>query len=144
MMGFDPDGLNPSYAMLRVVVPVPGCLLNSLEALQQILALGDGARRIHLRIPDDALRIDEERRARIHAAFFIEDTVGFADRAVRPVVGEQRERQAAQLFDPDLQARYGVGADLQDFNVERLELCVVLTEPADLILSPAGKCERQK
>ena len=95
-------------------------------------------------MPDDALRIDEEHRARVHAAFFVEDAVGFAGRAVRPVVREQRERHAAQLLHPHLQTVHGVGADLQDFHVERFELCVVLTEPADLILSPAGKRERQE
>src|SRR6185436_161316 len=112
--------------------------------LEQVLALGYRARRIHLSMADDALRIDEERRARVHAAFFVEDAVGFADRAVRPVIGEQWERHPAELFDPGLQAGDGVRADLQDFHVERLELCVVLTEPADLILSPAGERERQE
>ena len=63
---------------------------------------------------------------------------------MRPVIRQQRERQAAQLFGPCLEAGYGVCADLQDFNILLLEFFVVLTEPGYLIFSPAGKGEWQK
>ena len=118
--------------------------LDCFQPFQQIVALGYRALRIDVRVPNDALRIDEENGARVHAAFFVEDAVSFADRPMRPIVGEQREGQAAELLRPGLHARNRIGAQLQDFHIECFELCVVLTEPADLILSPAGKSERQK
>lgn len=93
-------------------------------------------------MPDDALRVHEEHRTRIDAALFIEDAVGLSDRAMRPVVREQGERNAAQLLGPGFQARKGVGADLQDLRIEDPEFAVVLTEPGDLVLSPAGECKR--
>jgi len=93
---------------------------------------------------NDTLRVDEKCRARVHAAFVIEDAVRFADRAMWPVIGEQRKRNAAELLSPRFQAGYSVCADLQDFHIEIFELFEVRTEPADLVLSSAGKCERQK
>ena len=48
------------------------------------------------------------------------------------------------MFGPCLETGDGVGADLQDFDVELLEFFVVLTEPEDLVPSPAGECERQE
>ena len=95
-------------------------------------------------MPDDALRIDEEHRAPVHTAFVVEDAVGLADRPMGPVVREQRKRQAAKLLRPGLQARISVCAELQDFDIEGFEFFVVLTEPGDLILSSAGKRERQE
>ena len=95
-----------------------------------------------MRMTNNALRIDEKNRARIHATFFVEDPVRRADCPMRPVIGKQRKRKAAQLFRPHLQAGNSVGADLQNLDVERLELFVVLTEPGDLILSTAGKRKR--
>ncbi len=94
-----------------------------------------------MRVADDSLRIDEKNRARVDTAFFIEYAVSLADRAVRPVIGEQRKRHAAELFRPRLQAGNSVRAELQDFNTELLEFFVVLTEPFDLVRSPACKCE---
>jgi hypothetical protein len=63
---------------------------------------------------------------------------------MRPVVGEEREGNAAQLIGPRLQARDRIGADLQNLDVQLLEFLVVRTEPTDLVLSPAGEGERQK
>jgi len=63
---------------------------------------------------------------------------------VGPVIGEEGEGETAEMFGPCLEAGDGVGADLQDFDVELLELFVVLTEPEDLVPSPAGECERQE
>ena len=88
-----------------------------------------------------AIGIDEEHGPRIHAALVIEDAEGLADGPMRPIVGQQGERQTAELLRPGLEARHGVGADLKDFHVLLLELFVVLTEPEDLILSPAGESE---
>ena len=97
-----------------------------------------------MRMANNALRIDKEYRARIHAAFLVEDAVGLADRTVRPVIRKQRERHAAELLRPGFQARDGVGAQLQNFNTEFLEFFVVLTEPFDLVRSPTGKREWQE
>jgi hypothetical protein len=63
---------------------------------------------------------------------------------MRPEIGQQRKRQAAQLLGPGLERRNGIGAQLQDFDVELLELIVVRTEPEDLVLSPAGEGERHE
>ena len=118
--------------------------LRRCQRFQQFLALRYGARLVHLHPLHHAVAIQHVRGAFVEALLIIEDAVGFAGRTVWPVVGHQRERQAAQLFHPHFQTGYGVGADLQDLDVQRFELCVVLTEPADLIFSPAGKCERQE
>ena len=93
---------------------------------------------------DRAAGIDEEHGARIHPALVVEDAVGLADRTVRPVIGEEWEWQSAELFRPCLEARDGVGTDLQNLYVLLLELFVVLTEPEDLVLSPAGERERHE
>jgi hypothetical protein len=63
---------------------------------------------------------------------------------VRPVVGKQGERNAAELLGPDLQAGNGVGADLEDLDIQLLEFFEVRTEPLDLILSATGESERKK
>ena len=97
-----------------------------------------------MRVADDALRVHQEHRARIHAALLVEHTIGLAHRAMRPVVRQQRERNATELFRPGLQAGDGVGADLEDFDVEFLECIEVLTEPQDLVLSSTREGERQK
>ena len=91
-----------------------------------------------------ALCIEQEHRTRVNAAFIVEDAVGLAHRTVRPVIGQQRKRQTAQLLCPGLEAGNGVSADLQNFDIERFEFFVVLTEPEDLILSAAREGERQK
>ena len=70
--------------------------------------------------------------------------IGLADRAVRPVIRKEREGNAAQIFRPALQAGNGVGADLQDFDIQLLEFFVVRTEPGDLILSPPRESERKE
>ena len=95
-------------------------------------------------VPYHTLRVDHENRACIHAPLFVEDAVRLADNAVRPEIGQQREGQAAKLFGPRFKARHRICADLQYLHVLRFEIGVVLTEPADLVLSPAGKCKRQK
>ena len=118
--------------------------LNPLQPLQQIRALGNGAGRIGLGVPDDALRIDEKRRAHVQAALIIEDAVRLANLAMRPVVRQQRKRDATEFFSPLLETGNGVGAQLQDFNIELLELIVVRTEPTDLIGSSAGECQGKK
>lgn len=93
---------------------------------------------------DDAVLVHEEDRPSAHAAFIVEDAVGLADGAVRPVIGQQWKRQAAEVFRPGLQAGDGVGTELEDFDVELLEFFVVLTEPEDLVPSPAGEREGQE
>ena len=118
--------------------------LDRLQPIEQVLAFGDRPLRIDMRMADHAGRIDQKHRARVHAAFVVENAVGLADRAVRPVIGQQRKWQTAQLFGPGLEAGNGVGADLQNLDVKRFELLVVLTEPGYLILSSAGKRKRQK
>ena len=118
--------------------------LELAEFGEEVLALGDGARLVHLRPADLPLGIDEERRALVHAALFVEHAVGFADRAVRPVVRQQGKGNAAEVLGPGLEARDGICADLQDLDVQLLEFFEVRTEPADLILSAAGECEGQE
>src|SRR3972149_7672666 len=81
--------------------------LDRLQPFKQVLALRYRALRVDMRVPNGALRIDEENRARVHAAFFVEDAVSLAGRSMRPVVGEQREGQAAKLLRPGLRARHG-------------------------------------
>ena len=93
---------------------------------------------------DNARFIKHEHRARIEALVFEENAVGLADRTVRPVVRQKRKRNPAKLLRPSLQARPGVGADLENLYIQRLELVVVLTEPEDLIFSSTCECERQK
>jgi hypothetical protein len=61
-----------------------------------------------------------------------------------PVIGQQWEWDAAKLLSPRFQAGNRVGADLQNFDVQLLEFFVVRTEPADLVLSPAGESHGQK
>ena len=61
-----------------------------------------------------------------------------------PVVGQQREGDAAELFRPGFQARNRIGADLEDFDVLLLEFFVVRTEPGDLILSSTGEGEGEE
>ena len=126
------------------VVPPREAFLELLEHLEQILAFRDRAGRISLRKPDHAFLVDDEGRARVHAALFIENAVRLADRAVRPVIRHQWKWNAAQALSPRFQAGQRIGADLQDFNIELLEFVVVRTEPGDLILSPTGERERQK
>ena len=63
---------------------------------------------------------------------------------MRPVIGKKREGNAAELLSPRFQAGNGIGADLQDFDVQLLEFFEVRTEPGDLILSSAGEGEWQK
>ncbi len=92
-------------------------------------------------MPNDAVLVHQEDRTSAHAAFIIEDAIGLANGAVRPVVGQQGERQAAEVFRPRFKAGDGIGAELEDFDVELLEFFVVLTEPEDLVPSPAGECE---
>src|SRR5688572_6733396 len=111
------------------------------QLLEQLLALRDGPRLVDLHVPDVPLAIEHVGRALVHAALLVEDAVGLAHRAVRPVVGEQGKGHAAELLGPALQARRGVGADLQDLAVELLEVLVVRTEPVDLVRSPAGEGE---
>ena len=118
--------------------------LQSPQLLQQFLAFRYGARRAHYSVPYDAVLIDDECRAPVHAAFFVEDAVSLADRSMGPVIREQRKRHAAKLFRPRFQARDGVRAELQDLDVECFELIVVLTEPFDLIRSSAGKGKRHE
>ncbi len=114
------------------------------QALEEIFAFGDSPGLVDLGMAHDALGVEQKHRALVHAAFLVEHAVGLAYRAMRPVIREQRERQSAQLFGPGLEAGKGIGADLQDFDAQLLEFIVVLTEPADLILSPAGKSKRQE
>jgi len=63
---------------------------------------------------------------------------------MRPEIGQERERQAAELLGPGLERRDRIGAQLQDFDVLQLELIVVRTEPENLVLSPAGEGERHE
>lgn len=90
------------------------------------------------------MRVQHERGALVHAPFFVEHAVGFAGRAVGPIVREQRKGNAAQFLGPPLEAGRGVGADIQDLAVQLLEFFVVRTEPVDLVRSPAGKGERHE
>ena len=115
-----------------------------LELFQQLFALGYGPGLVNLRVPDVPLRVQDERGALVHAPFFVEHAVGFAGRAVRPVIREEREGNAAQFLGPRLEAGRGVGADIQDLAVQLLEFFVVRTEPVDLVRSPAGKRERHE
>lgn len=95
-------------------------------------------------MPDDALGVQEKHRTRVYAALAVEHAVGRTDAAVGPVVRQQGEGNAAEGFRPGLQAGNGIGADLEDFDVELLEFFVVRTEPADLVLSTAGEGQGQE
>jgi len=63
---------------------------------------------------------------------------------MRPEIREQRKRDTTQLFRPTLEARRGVGADLQDFYIEFLEFFVVRTEPVYLLGSSTGESKRHE
>lgn len=63
---------------------------------------------------------------------------------MRPIIREQGEGNAAQMIRPALQARYRIGADLQDFDIQLLEFFVVRTEPVNLVRSPAGEGKRHE
>ena len=149
--GFPP---RPPFLHTTTAVDIPGGdrLLRAqrgvtsklLKLLQQLLAFGDRSRCVGLRPPDHAILVEHESRAHVEAALVAENPVGLADRAVRPVIGKEREGNAAKLFGPDFQARNRVGADLKYLYVQLLEFIVVRTEPADLILSPAGESHRKK
>ena len=114
------------------------------QLLQQLLAFGYRARRVDLRIPDDSPGVEHEGRAAVHAALLVEDAVGLADRPMRPVIRKQGERNATQLFGPGFEAGSGVGADIQDLDVQLLEFFVVRTEPVDLVRSAAGEGKRHE
>ena len=138
-----------SFGSLALATSFVGCVvrrraLELLELREEVFAFGDGSRLVDLGPADHALSIDDESRALVHAALIVEDAIGFADRAVRPVVGQEREGNAAEKFRPALETGDGVCADLQDFDVQLLEFFEVRTEPGDLILSPTGECEWQK
>ena len=113
--------------------------LQLAQLLEQLLAFRDRPRLVHLRVAHDALRVEHVSGAPVHAPFLVEDAVGLAYRAVRPVVGKQGEGNAAQLFRPTLEAGGGVGADVQNLVVQLLEFVVVRTEPVDLVRSPPVK-----
>ena len=93
------------------------CDLDLGQCFEQFLAVRNGARLVDLGIAHDALRIEHIGRALVHAAFVVKHAVGFTDRAMRPVIGEQRKRQPAELFGPRFKAGNGICADLQNFNV---------------------------
>ena len=114
------------------------------QRFQQFLAFRDGARLVHLHPLHHAVAVEHIGGAFVEALLIIEDAVGFAGRAVWPVVRHQRERQAAQLLRPRLQAWQCIGAELQYFNVLLLEFFVVRTELQDLIFSATGESKRHK
>ncbi len=87
------------------------------ERFQQFLAFRNRAGVVHLRKSNDAFVVKHIGRALVEAFFFVQHPVRLADRGMRPVVRQQRERQAAQLFGPCFEAGDGICADLQDFNV---------------------------
>jgi hypothetical protein len=119
-------------------------VLQLTKLFQQVFTLWDRAGFVDLRPADLSFSVDEECRALVHAALVVEHVVGFADRAMRPVIREEGEGDAAELVSPCFQAGNGVGADLQDFDVQLLEFFEVRTEPGDLILSSTRESEWQK
>ena len=114
------------------------------QLLQQLFAFGYRAGLVEFRVPDHPLGVEHEGRTLVHAAFLIEDAEGLANRPMRPVIRKQGERNATQLFGPGLEAGRGVGADIQDLDVQLLEFFVVRTEPVDLVRSPAGEGKRHE
>jgi hypothetical protein len=118
--------------------------LELTKLFEKVFALGDRAGLVDFRPANLSFAVDNERGALVHAALVVEDVVGFTDRAVRPVVGQERERNAAELLSPCFQTGNGVGTDLQNFDVQLLEFFEVRTEPADLILSSTREGERQE
>lgn len=119
-------------------------LAKTAQHFQQFRTLRDGSRGVSLRVSDDAVPIQDEGGSSVDAAFFVEYPVGLADRAMRPVVGQKREGQIAQLLVPDFQTGQRVGADLQDFNIQLLERFVVRTEPGYLVLSSTRERKGQE
>jgi hypothetical protein len=92
-------------------------ILDLLQLRQQFRALRNGAGVIQLGVAHHAFFVQHKRRALGAASFIVQHAVGFANGAMRPVIGQQRERQATQLFGPGLEAGNGVCADLQNFDV---------------------------
>ena len=111
---------------------------------QQFLALRDCARIVYLGIAHDAILVEHIGCAFVHPAFVVEHAVGFTYGAMRPVIRQQREWNSAQLFGPGFETGNGVGADLQDLDIQFLEFFVVLTEPGYLIFSATGKRKWQE
>lgn len=124
--------------------PAGGDASDLAKLLEQILAFRYRPRLVRLGPAYLAFAVDQESRALVHAAIFIEHAERLADRAVRPVVGQQGERYAAEVLRPRLERRRGVGAELQDLGVQLLEFFVVRTEPVDLVGSPPGERKRQE
>ena len=79
-------------------VPYLPSVLDFFQCLQQVFALRNSARGIDMRELNHAFSIDDERRTEAEPLFFVEDTVGLGDRAVGPVVGEERERNPAEAL----------------------------------------------
>jgi hypothetical protein len=119
-------------------------LLKLPQLREQLGALGYRARLIDFGPTDLTFAVDDECGALVHAALVVEDTVGFTDCAVRPVVRQQGKGNAAELFSPGLETGNGIGADLEYFDVQLLEFFEVRTEPADLILSSTRESEGKK
>ncbi len=122
-----------------------GDCLNLLQLLQQFCALRYGARLVRLRPAHGVGGIQHKDRPPVCPALIVEDAVQPADCAVRPEVGQDRERHLFELLGPDLLRVDAVNADLKDLGVQLLELFVVLTEPGDVVLSAArerGRVER--
>ena len=87
------------------------------ERFQQFFAFGNRARFVHLGKTNNTFVVKHIGRALVETFFFVQHAVRLANRSMRPVIGQQRERQTAELFGPCLEAGDGICADLQNFNI---------------------------
>jgi hypothetical protein len=124
---------------------VSGTTASELPQLfEEVFALRDRPRLVDLAPADHTVGVDDEGRALVEAALFVEDAESLADLTVGPVVGKEGEGNAAELLGPGFETGNRIGADLQNLDVQLSEFFVVRTEPADLILSSPGEGHRQE
>lgn len=94
--------------------------------------------------PENALFVYNENRAVGATQLFVEHAVLFRRLAVRPKVGDERIRNAAQRFAPRLFGKDRITADSQDLAVRSIELGALRFVRRNLFVSRRGKSERMK
>src|SRR5512134_1345946 len=131
---------------LVALVPVAGAELVRLEGVQRaqhLLDIAADAQVVHRREPDDAVGVDDERRAQRHAFLPVENAERRRELALD--IGEHREREVLQvrmLAAPREVDELAVGRGAVDHRVAVVELAVQLAERRDLGRAHEGEVLR--
>src|SRR3984957_8276017 len=143
---FRPTGKSGRHQRLFTLLPIARAQfvrLQPIQPSQYFLRIAADAAFRHVRKTDDAVRIDEERRALRHALFRIEN----AERAGKALrgVGQHGERQIAQILmilAPCQMHELAIGARGQDLAIAILELLIQIAEALDLRRANEGEILR--